>query len=105
MRRRAQKRLIQTLESRGIVDPQVLAAFEAVPRDRFVPSALRHIAWEDRALPIAERQTVSQPYIVGLMSQELKLTGNETVLEVGTGSGYQAAILAQLCRRVITVER
>lgn len=78
---------------------------EAVPRERFVPDEYRHSAFEDHALPIAAGQTISQPYMVALMTQELALTGSETVLEIGTGSGYQAAILARLCRQVVTVER
>lgn len=78
---------------------------EAVPRERFVPDEYRHSAYEDHALPIAAGQTISQPYMVALMTQELALTGSETVLEIGTGSGYQAAILARLCRQVVTVER
>jgi protein-L-isoaspartate(D-aspartate) O-methyltransferase len=76
-----------------------------VPRWRFVPSEHRVAACEDRALPIAAGQTISQPYMVALMTQELSLTGQETVLEIGTGSGYQAAILSQLCRHVVTIER
>jgi len=95
----------EQLAPRGITDPRVLAAMGAVPRHLFVESALADRAYEDRALPIGERQTISQPYIVALMSQALGLTGAERVLEVGTGSGYQAAILARLAARVFTVER
>ncbi len=83
----------------------MLAALEAVPRERFVPPEHRRAAFEDRALPIDSGQTISQPYMVALMTQELSLSGTETVLEIGTGSGYQAAVLSRLCRRVITVER
>jgi protein-L-isoaspartate(D-aspartate) O-methyltransferase len=97
--------LREELESRGITDPRVLDAIEATERDRFVPAALKAAAYEDSALPIGHGQTISQPYIVALMTQELRLTGDEKVLEVGTGSGYQAAILAQLCRSVVTIER
>jgi protein-L-isoaspartate(D-aspartate) O-methyltransferase len=97
--------LREELEYRGITDANVLDAIEATERDRFVPEALRAAAYDDSALPIGNDQTISQPYIVALMTQELGLTGNEKVLEVGTGSGYQAAILARLCRSVVTIER
>jgi protein-L-isoaspartate(D-aspartate) O-methyltransferase len=100
-----QNRLIRQLRERGITDERVLAAMEAVPRDRFVPQEHRHAAFNDHALPIASGQTISQPYMVGLMTQELALNGSEKVLEIGTGSGYQAAILSRLCRRVVSVER
>jgi len=100
-----QHRLIAQLRERGITDERVLAAMEAVPRDRFVPEECRYAAFDDHALPIAAGQTISQPYMVALMTQELALAGTETVLEIGTGSGYQAAILARLCRCVVTVER
>jgi protein-L-isoaspartate(D-aspartate) O-methyltransferase len=99
------RELRETLERRGITDPHVLDAIEHTRRDLFVPEALQYAAYEDDALPIGEAQTISQPYIVALMTQELRLTGKETVLEIGTGSGYQAAILAQLARRVVTMER
>jgi protein-L-isoaspartate(D-aspartate) O-methyltransferase len=101
-RRRA---LVHELEHDGIVDRRVLDVIGRTPRERFMPSALAEQAYENRALPIGEGQTISQPYIVALMTQELRLHGNETVLEIGTGSGYQAAILAQLCRQVVSVER
>lgn len=78
---------------------------EEVPREEFVPAGERGSAFEDRALPIAAGQTISQPYMVALMTQELVLSGPEAVLEIGTGSGYQTAILAKLCRRVVTIER
>jgi protein-L-isoaspartate(D-aspartate) O-methyltransferase len=99
------RELRETLERRGITDLRVLDALEETRRDLFVPEALRYAAYEDDALPIGEGQTISQPYIVALMTQELRLEGDETVLEIGTGSGYQAAILARLARRVVTIER
>jgi protein-L-isoaspartate(D-aspartate) O-methyltransferase len=89
----------------SICDGAVLAAMAEVPRHRFVSEILRSRAYDDGPLPIDERQTISQPWIVARMSELLMLTGSETVLEIGTGSGYQAAILSRLCRRVVTVER
>jgi len=100
-----QLRLIDHLRERGIGDERVLAAMAAVPRERFVPNEHRHAAFEDHAVPIAAGQTISQPYMVALMTEALALTGPETVLEIGTGSGYQAAILSRLCRHVVSVER
>ena len=100
-----QAELRRQLESRGISDPRVLEAIEHTRRDLFVPEELRDRAYEDNALPIGHLQTISQPYIVALMTQELELQGDERVLEIGTGSGYQTAILAQLCREVVTMER
>ena len=97
--------LVESLRYRGIVDERVLAAIAAVDRARFVAADLADQAWEDRALPIGSEQTISQPYIVALMTEALALTGNETVFEIGTGSGYQAAILAKLCAHVVTIER
>jgi protein-L-isoaspartate(D-aspartate) O-methyltransferase len=97
--------LREELELRGIADARVLDAIEETRRDLFVPEAIRAAAYEDSALPIDNGQTISQPYIVALMTQELELSGDEKVLEVGTGSGYQAAILARLCRTVVTIER
>jgi protein-L-isoaspartate(D-aspartate) O-methyltransferase len=97
--------LVEQLANRGISDSRVLEAMAAVPRHLFVESALADRAYEDRALPIGERQTISQPYMVGVMTQALELTGRERVLEIGTGSGYQAAVLARLAARVCTVER
>ena len=88
-----------------IEDERVLNAMARVRRELFVPSSSRHLAYEDRPLPIGEGQTISQPFIVAMMTQALKLVGTEKVLEVGTGSGYQAAILAELACEVITVER
>lgn len=94
------------LESRGITDPRVLAAMRAVPRERFVPPDIRNLAYEDGALPIGRGQTISQPYIVAVMTQALALSeGNPRVLDVGTGSGYQAAVLAQMGASVISIER
>ena len=88
-----------------IEDERVLAAMSRVPRERFVPLEEKHLAYEDRPLPIGMGQTISQPYIVAMMTSLLELTGKEKVLEVGTGSGYQTAILAELAKVVITVER
>jgi len=93
------------LMTRGIVDPAVLAAMRRVPREAFVPPKWRAFAYEDRPLPIAQGQTISQPYIVALMTQELKLTPHDRVLEVGTGSGYGAAVLSGIVSHVYTVER
>jgi len=98
-------RLIMGLRGRGITDPAVLGAMERVPRELFVDPAFADQAWEDRALPIARGQTISQPYVVAFMTQALQLTDRTKVLEIGTGSGYQAAILARVARRVYTVER
>ena len=100
----ARARLVEHL-STEIRDERVLAAMAHVPRECFVPPAEQHLAYEDRPLPISFGQTISQPFIIALMTEELELTGNEKVLEVGTGSGYQAAILAELARLVITTER
>jgi len=86
-------------------DPRVLAAMGSVPRERFLPEDLRPYAYDNRPLPIGHGQTISQPLIVAMMSEALQLTGDERVLEVGTGSGYQAAILAELAAEVVTVER
>jgi protein-L-isoaspartate(D-aspartate) O-methyltransferase len=101
----AAQRLADTLAARGITDSRVLAAVARVPRHRFVSEDLAERAFDDTALPIGSGQTISQPYIVALMTQELRLAGNERVLEIGTGSGYQTAVLAELCREVITIER
>lgn len=102
---RLQSRLRRTLEAKGICDPRVLDAIECTRRDLFVPEELRRHAYRDEALPIEAGQTISQPFIVAMMSQAAELTGVETVLEIGTGSGYQTAILSQLCRHVVTIER
>jgi protein-L-isoaspartate(D-aspartate) O-methyltransferase len=93
------------LEARGIKAPKVLAAFRKVPRHLFVSEALRDQAYGDYPLPIGEQQTISQPFIVAEMTQALDLTENDRVLEIGTGSGYQAAILSQIVYRVYTIER
>jgi protein-L-isoaspartate(D-aspartate) O-methyltransferase len=98
-------RLIMELRHAGIGDAQVLGAIEKTPRELFVPEQFQDHAYENVALPIGNGQTISQPYVVALMTEKLELTGREKVLEIGTGSGYQAAILARLCRRVFTVER
>lgn len=100
-RRMVQAQLIQ----RGIADERVLQAMGRVPRERFVDPSSIAAAYEDRALAIDCAQTISQPYIVALMSEALRLTGDQRVLEVGTGSGYQTAILAELAREVVTIER
>lgn len=92
------------LETRGIHDPRVLAAMGRVPRHVFVPAALRADAYQDRPLPIGHGQTISQPYIVALMSQLLELKGGERVLDVGTGCGYQTAVLAELGAEVFSIE-
>ena len=98
-------RLIMTLRGMGVVEADVLSAMESVPRELFVPTALSQHAYENASLPIALEQTISQPYIVARMTAALELTGRERVLEIGTGSGYQAAILSFLCRRVYSIER
>ena len=102
----AQKiRLIMDLRRQGISDNDVLSAVERVPREMFVPEAMRAEAYENIPLPISQGQTISQPFIVAYMTQALCLRGRNRILEIGTGSGYQAAVLAQLSRRVCTVER
>jgi protein-L-isoaspartate(D-aspartate) O-methyltransferase len=93
------------LRRRGILDERVLAAMAAVPRELFVPPDLCHHAYEDAALPIGYGQTISQPYIVAVICSLLALEGSENVLDVGTGSGYQAAVLAELAAQVTTIER
>jgi protein-L-isoaspartate(D-aspartate) O-methyltransferase len=92
------------LKGRGITDPRVLAAMEAVPRHLFVPERQRAAAYDDRPLPIGEGQTISQPYMVAVMAQLLELDGTERILEIGTGSGYHAAVLARLAAEVYSVE-
>jgi protein-L-isoaspartate(D-aspartate) O-methyltransferase len=99
------KRRLIALLSRRIRDERVLAALAAVPRDVFVPADLRGAAWENTSLPIGAGQTISQPYVVARMCELLALRGDETVLDVGTGSGYHAAVLAQLAARVVSIER
>ena len=99
-------RMVQRqLRERGIEDERVLAAMGEVPREEFLPEAVREEAYADGALPIGEGQTMSQPWIVAFMAQMLGLEGDEKVLEVGTGSGYAAAVLSRLCAHVVTVER
>jgi len=103
---RARARMVEDqLVGRGISDPRVLAAMAKVERHRFVEEALQDRAYEDRPLPIGERQTISQPFMVGLMTQALELSGDERVLEVGTGCGYQTAVLAELAANVFSIER
>jgi protein-L-isoaspartate(D-aspartate) O-methyltransferase len=98
-------RLILALRSQGVTDPRVLDAIERTPREIFTPDLFKERAFEDSALPIACGQTISQPFIVGLMTQALTLEPRARVLEIGTGSGYQTAILSRLSRLVYTVER
>jgi len=90
---------------RGIKDKRVLQIMREIPRHKFMPQELRNVAYEDCALPIGEGQTISQPFMVAIMTECLKLEGGEKVLEVGTGSGYQAAILGRLAKKVYTIER
>ena len=103
--RQREKMVRSQIEARGIKAPKVLAAFRRVPRHLFVSEALRDQAYGDYPLPIGEQQTISQPYIVAEMTQALDLGEDDRVLEIGTGSGYQAAILAQIVYRVYTIER
>ena len=93
------------LRGLGITDARVLGAIERVRREAFVPATFRDQAWENVALPIGQAQTISQPLVVALMTQALEVGERHKVLEIGTGSGYQAAVLAKLCRRLFTVER
>jgi protein-L-isoaspartate(D-aspartate) O-methyltransferase len=97
--------LIMTLRGQGIRDTAVLSAIETTPREAFIPAPLQQHAYDNVSLPIAHGQTISQPYIVARMTEALALTGRERVLEIGTGSGYQASVLSQLCRRVYSIER
>ena len=102
----ARERMVKTqLIPRGISNELVLNAMRKVPRERFVEEALIKEAYNDHPLPIGNKQTISQPYIVALMTEALELTGNEITLEIGTGSGYQTAILAELSKKVYTIER
>ncbi len=98
-------RLIMQLRSLGIYNTEVLSAIERTPREAFVPAAIRHQAYENKALPIGLEQTISQPFVVALMTQALDINERDKVLEIGTGSGYQATVLSHLCRRVYTIER
>ena len=95
----------EQVERRGVLDRRVLKAMQEVPRHLFVPEDARPEAYDDHPLPIGQGQTISQPYIVALMSELLELKGNEKALEIGTGSGYQAAILSRLAKKVISLER
>jgi protein-L-isoaspartate(D-aspartate) O-methyltransferase len=97
-------RLLMSLRRSGVSDAAVLGAIERVPRERFVPAAFQDRAWDDTALPIGHGQTISQPLIVALMTEALRLNDRLKVLEIGTGSGYQTAVLARLARRVYTIE-
>jgi protein-L-isoaspartate(D-aspartate) O-methyltransferase len=102
----ARRRMVERqLRARDVTDERVLAAMERVPREAFVPDELRARTYEDAALPIGEGQTISQPYMVARICEALDLTGRERVLDVGTGSGYQAAVLAELAGEVVTIER
>jgi protein-L-isoaspartate(D-aspartate) O-methyltransferase len=102
----ARRRMLHSqLLGRGIASQSVLDAMDRVPRERFLEGSMQDQAYADRALPIECGQTISQPYIVALMTEALELTGAERVLEIGTGSGYQTAVLAELAREVITIER
>lgn len=103
--RGARRRLVEALQQGGIRDLAVLHAFDEVPRHIFVPTGMRHRAYEDSALPIGQGQTISQPSMHARYLELLRLTGNEKVLEIGTGSGYQAVVLAALVGQVFTVER
>jgi protein-L-isoaspartate(D-aspartate) O-methyltransferase len=99
------KMVRRQLRGRGIFDERVLEAMGEVPREAFVPPGMRHRAYADSALPIGEEQTISQPWIVAAICQAMELRGPERVLEIGTGSGYSAAVLAQLAAEVVSVER
>lgn len=101
----AQARMIALLKEQGITDPRVLQAMAAVPRHLFVPDGYVEVAYGDFALPIGHQQTISQPYIVALMTEALEISPGDRVLEIGTGSGYQAAVLAELGADVYTIER
>jgi len=95
----------EQIVSRGIREPKLIGAMKRIPRHLFVEEALQNQAYSDHPLPIGEKQTISQPYMVALMTEALLLTGKEKVLEIGTGSGYQAAILAELSEKVFSIER
>jgi protein-L-isoaspartate(D-aspartate) O-methyltransferase len=99
------KQLIQVLRDKGIRDERVLAAIEAIPRHFFLDNAFERIAYEDRAFPIAANQTISQPYTVAYQTQLLEIHKFDKILEIGTGSAYQASVLAELCNTVFTIER
>jgi protein-L-isoaspartate(D-aspartate) O-methyltransferase len=99
-----ERMLREQIIARGVSDPRVLEAFRSVPREQFVPRPLQYAAYEDSPLPLIHGQTISQPYIVALMTETLRLNGEEKVLEIGTGSGYQTAILTRLARIVYSAE-
>ncbi|MDF1591468.1 MAG: protein-L-isoaspartate(D-aspartate) O-methyltransferase [Desulfobacterales bacterium] len=99
-----EKMVADQIRARGITDPQTLAAMTEVPRHHFVPKSLQHQAYADRPLPIGEGQTISQPYVVALMTEGLKLSEDARVLEIGTGSGYQAAVLSRIVKEVYSIE-
>ncbi len=99
------ERMVRTLQERGIADPRVLAALREIPRERFVDEALAAKAYADASLPIGEQQTISQPWIVAAMTELVEPDGTGRVLEIGTGSGYQAAVLSKVFAQVYTVER
>ncbi len=103
--RGARRRLIETLQDKGIKDLAVLRAFDLVPRHLFVPASVRHRAYEDSALPIGSGQTISQPLVHARALEHLALTGREKVLEIGTGSAYQTALLSELAAQVFSIER
>jgi protein-L-isoaspartate(D-aspartate) O-methyltransferase len=100
-----QRMVDRQIKARGIQDPRVIAAMETVPRHRFLPRSLWPAAYRDGPLPIGEEQTISQPYIVALLTEALEISGSERILEIGTGVGYQTAILAQIGCRVLSIER
>jgi protein-L-isoaspartate(D-aspartate) O-methyltransferase len=102
----ARRRMVREhLRTRGIKDPRVLKAIAAVPREEFLPTFLKSEAYQDKPCPIGYDQTISQPYMVALMTEGLGLEGRERVLEIGTGSGYQTAVLAEMCKGVFSIER
>lgn len=103
--RGARRRLVEQLQDRGVKDLAVLRAVDTVPRHLFVPATVRHLAYEDQALPIGSGQTISQPFLHAKSVELVSLTGKERVLEIGTGSGYQTALLAALAEQVFSVER
>ena len=98
-------RLLMELRRAGIGDARVLGAIEKTPREKFVPASFEDQAYENVALPIGQGQTISQPYVVALMTEKLEVAERDKVIEIGTGSGYQTAVLARLCRRVFSIER
>jgi protein-L-isoaspartate(D-aspartate) O-methyltransferase len=100
-----EKMVVEQIEGRGIKEPSVLEAFRSIPRERFVPAHMRSLSYEDHPLSIGFAQTISQPYMVALMTEVLGVAAGEKILEIGTGSGYQAAILAFLGAKVFSIER